>query len=798
MSEETRGAETAERRARKGAARAARRARRTGWRRLTPTWRMIVSTLLMLVLLCAGAFVILYLTVPVPDANALAVAQSNIYYYSDGKTELGRTGDVNRESIPLAQIPLGTQHAVVSAEDRSFYRNKGIDIKGSLRAALNTVTGKGTQGGSTITQQYVKNYYLTQEQTLSRKANEIFIALKVDQTESKQEILDGYLNTSYFGRNAYGIQAAARAYYAKDASRLTTEQGAYLAALLQAPSQYDVKNTTPANRSAAVARWNYVLDGMVTEGWLNRAERTGMTFPQPIAPKPTAGVGGQAGYLVEIAKNYLLDNKVIDDATLQAGGWKITTTFEKKKQNAFVSAVKKELTDELDPEQRPDKDTDVRVAGASIEPSTGRIVAAYGGPDYATQPFNDAVRQDNAIGSTFKAFDLAAGLEGEHTTQDGEPLTTQTYYDGTSGRSVVGGPGHYAPPNEDDKNYGRVTLRYAMMKSVNSVYVQEAVDAGLQNVRDTAIALGIPANIDGMNPANNSMALGTATPSALDLAGAYATFANHGRRIAPWAVRKLERDGSSIDLPSHTTTQAVTRSTADAVTSVLQDVVSPDGTGFAALALGRPAAGKTGTTDANLSAWFAGYTPQLATTVGIFREDAKNHKKLPLNGTAGLPRINGGAFPTRIWTAYMKSALKGTETVDFELALSNDNSGPPVIAPSPTASPSPSPSPSGTPSSTPTSTPAEPRPSETPSADINSPSDTDLPSFPPPDGTLVGGTLPGGDGGDTGDGADGGEDIIGGTGSGNGTIGGDGSPGTGPTDGDDGYRSGSPGSPTNG
>ncbi|MGA5703996.1 transglycosylase domain-containing protein [Peterkaempfera bronchialis] len=765
MSEETK---SAARRARKRAARAARRARRTGWRRLLPTWRMLLGSFFMLVLIGAGAFIFLYLTVPVPNPNTQAVAQSNIYYYSDGKTELGRTGEVNRESIPLAQIPLDTQHAVVSAEDRSFYKNKGVDVKGSLRAVLNTVTGKGTQGGSTITQQYVKNYYLTQEQTVSRKVKEIFIALKVDQTESKSEILDGYLNTSYFGRNAYGIQAAAHAYYGRDASRLTTEQGAYLAALLQAPSQYDVRNATPANRQAAIARWNYVLDGMVTEGWLTPARRAAMTFPQPIEPGPTQGVGGQAGYLIEIAKDYLLKNKIIDEATLQAGGWKITTTFDKAKQDAFVTAVKTELTDELNPRSRPGTDTDVRVAGASVDPTTGRIVAVYGGPDYATQPFNDAIRQDNAIGSTFKTFDLAAGLEGDHTTQDGRRITTQTSYDGTSRRAVVGGPGHYAPPNEDDVDYGTISLRYAMMKSVNSVYAQEAVDAGLQNVRDTAVALGIPSGVDGMDPSNNSMALGTATPSALDMAGAYATLANHGKRIAPWAVQKLERDGTSTDLPSHTSSEAISRGTADAVTSVLQDVVSARGTGYAALALDRPAAGKTGTTDSNLSAWFAGYTPQLATAVGIFREDAKTHAKLSLNGTAGLARINGGAFPTEIWTAYMKGALKGTPVADFELAPSNGNSGPPVVASSPT--PNPSGSSSAGPS--PSSTPSRPggSPSQPPSPGSESPAGSPPPSSPSTDGGLIGdlggdipgtGSTPGGGGGTGGAGGTG----DGGTGS---------------------------------
>ncbi|MBO1420466.1 transglycosylase domain-containing protein, partial [Streptomyces sp. FH025] len=378
------------------------------------------------------------------------------------------------------------------------------------------------------------------------------------------------------------------------------------------------------------------------------------------------------------ADDYLISSGTLDTPTLKAGGWRITTTFDKPKQDAFVKAVQAELTDELDPKARPTTDTDVRVAGASVEPATGRVVAVYGGPDYAKQPFNDALRQDNQIGSTFKPIDLAAGLLAQHAP-DGRPITTESRYDGTSERPVTGGPTPYAPPNEDDTDYGNITLRYAMVKSVNSVYAQEGVDAGLARVRETAVKLGIPDSVRGMDPNNTSMTLGTATPSALDLAGAYATLANHGQAHTPWSVLKLERAaGGAVDVPKtpdHKATDAVDRSIADSVTDVLRDVISPRGTGAAALDLGRPAAGKTGTTDSNLSAWFAGYTPELTTAVGLFRENPKTHAKESLSGTAGLTRINGGAFPTRIWTAYTTAALDGTPTQQFDLQTGRGNAG---------------------------------------------------------------------------------------------------------------------------
>ncbi|GAA4850446.1 transglycosylase domain-containing protein [Kitasatospora terrestris] len=683
-----------------------RRARRRAlprWRRILPTWRLTVGGLLALLLLGIAGFVTLYLLVPVPDANAHAVAQSNVYYWNDGTTELARTGTVNREPLPIGRIPAVTQHAAVSAEDRTFYRNKGVDLKGMVRAAWLNLThgsmaGGSLQGGSTITQQYVKNYYLTQDQTLSRKAKELFISLKVDQQRSKDDILAGYLNTSYFGRNAYGIQTAARAYYGVDAERLTTAQSAYLAALLQAPSAYDVRTATPANREKAVARWGYVLDGMVQLGFLDQPTRAALTFPEPVDPQPAQGLRGQAGYLVDLADDYLAKSGTLDAASLKAGGWKITTTFDRGHQDALVHAVRQELTDRLDPAGRPATDTDVRVCAASLDPATGRLVAAYGGADYAVQPYNDALRQDNQIGSTFKPVDLAAALEGARTTQDGRRITTQTLYDGTSGRPVVGGPGEYAPPNEDDTDYGSISLRHAMARSVNSVYAQLGVDAGLPAVRDTAVRLGLPATVRGLDPANPSMTLGTATPSAIDLTAVYAALANHGQAIAPWAVQRLERPGYDgvPPLPGHPVRTALSRGTADAVTDVLRDVVSTRGTGAAAVELGRPAAGKTGTTDSNLSAWFAGYTPELATAVGMFREHPKTHAKESLAGTAGLSRINGGAFPTRIWTAYTAEALRGSRVRRFELEPTRGNSQPPE-PPSPSPAPTPTASPSGPP-----------------------------------------------------------------------------------------------------
>ncbi|MCD9879558.1 transglycosylase domain-containing protein [Streptomyces guryensis] len=735
-----RGARQTRRRARR--LRKAARAAMPWWRRMIPTWRMVLSSLLTMVLLAVTAFFALYVTVQVPDPNAAATSQSNVYYYADG-TEIGRTGTVNRESLPLSEISVAMQHAVVAAEDRTFYSNQGVDVRGILRAAWSTLSGNGLQGGSTITQQYVRNYYLTRQQTLDRKVREAIIAIKVKETQSKDSVMAGYLNTSYFGRNAYGIRAAAQAYYGIRASKLNVPQSAYLATLLKAPSSYDVSTATPALRTAAVARWNYVLDGMVHLGYLDRDRRAGMAFPAPVAPRPTPGVGGQAGYLIDIARRYLVDNDIVDEATLGSGGWQITTTFVKKDQQALVAAVKKGLR------KLPDtrRARYIRVGAASVDPSTGRIVAAYGGPDYTVRPYNDAVRHDLQVGSTFKPFDLAAALQNHSSTQDGRAITPRTRYDGTSRRCVQGLPPglHYCPPNEDDRDYGRISLRTAMMKSVNAVYAQEGADAGLARVRRAAVAAGLPADTPDMG-ATPALTLGVATPSPLDMAGAYATFDGHGRRVAPWAVQRLTRDNKAYDLPRHDATRAFSRTTADQVTSALKSVVSPEGTGYLAAALGRPAAGKTGTTDDNLSAWFVGYTPELTTSVAMFAERPTDHTRISLGEAAGINRVNGGSYPTRIWTAYMTAALNGRPVEDFRLQLPAQTHSPqtearphPANPPSHTTTPIHKPTTPAPTTTTPTPPPSTPPATTTPPTPTPSgtepPTPTDPPSTPAPSGT---------------------------------------------------------------
>ncbi|MHB9861427.1 transglycosylase domain-containing protein [Streptomyces sp. YIM S03343] len=657
------------------------RPKRKGLRRLIPTWRFMLVTVVVGVLLLFGLFFLGYSMVKIPPANALAMKQANVYLYADG-SQIARDGEINRENVGLAQISKDAQHAVLAAEDRDFYTESAVDPKAMLRAGWNTATGKGKQSGSTITQQYVKNYYLAQDQTVTRKVKEFFISIKLDRTKSKNQILEGYLNTSFFGRNAYGIQAAAQAYYGVDATGLDAGRAAYLAALVNAPSEYDVV-AHPENKAAAVARWNYVLDGMVTKGWLSESKRAGMKFPMPKEQILSTGWSGQRGYIVLAVKDYLTSHKILDADQLAAGGYRITTTLEKDKQDAFVKAVDDKLMAKLDKKHRK-VDTYVRAGGASVDPKTGKVVAMYGGIDYVKQYTNNATRGDYQVGSTFKPFVFTSAVNNGSTTQSGKTITPNTYYDGTSKRTVQGwSGGAYAPENEDERSYGQITVRNATDKSVNSVYAQMAVDVGPSKVKQTAVGLGIPAGTKDLQP-YPSIALGTATASVLDMAEAYATLANHGEHGTYTMVEKITRNGTKdITLPQSTVKKAVSREAADTTTSVLQSVVE-NGTATAAKAVGRPAAGKTGTAESDKAAWFAGYTPDLATVVSVMGQDPVTARQQPLYGAMGLERINGGGAPTEIWAAYTKAALKGESVKDFNLQLQDgaEEIAPPSIAPS--------------------------------------------------------------------------------------------------------------------
>jgi membrane peptidoglycan carboxypeptidase len=603
--------------------------------------RNTILVLLGLAVVAVGAFVLMVARTTVPTPNDLATSEATIVYWADGSTEIGRLGDATRRSVPLEQIPDEVQKAILAAEDRDFYEHGGVSPLGIGRAIVNNVTGGSTQGGSTITQQYAKNAFLTQERSWDRKIKEALLAFKLETVVSKDEILGNYLNTIYFGRGAYGIEAASIAYFGVPVSELDAAQGAVLAAIIKSPS-----GLAPENDPAALeARWNYVLDGMVDRGWLTAKERRKLDFPKIKKQKAKDRLGGQTGFLLTMVEQQLM-SLGFDDEEIQRGGLRITSTFDKTMQRAAATAVK---------EQGPKSGTQgLRIGLASVRPGTGEVVAIYGGKDFIDDQINNATRSFAQAGSTFKPFALAAATE--------QDVPLDSTWNGDSPATVDG----YTFNNYDGKSYGTVSLLTATEDSINSAYVEMESSIGVASVADAALRAGIPQDTPGLNldQLDLTFVLGTSSPSGLDMADAYATFAARGTRAAPTVVTKVVGpNGGLLYEFTPQTASAFDRDTADTVTYGLSQVVQ-NGTGFAAQALGRPAAGKTGTTDDNKSAWFVGYTPQLATAVLMAKEDADG---LPISmaGTGGLSSVTGGSFPAAIWTSYMKAALSGRPVKQF-------------------------------------------------------------------------------------------------------------------------------------
>ena len=389
------------------------------WRRvgILGTWLLA----LLAVLVTAFALV-MYSVAHVPSPDELQTNQTATLMYADGSTMASITGGENRTDVPLSKVPQHVQDAVLAAEDRGFYTEPGVSVRGTLRAAVNDIKGGNTQGGSTITQQYVKNAYLNSDQTLSRKLKELAISLKLSRQYSKADILQNYLNTIYFGRQAYGIQAAAHAYFGVDVSKLTVAQGALLAAVIKSPEYYDPR-ITPA---AAQERWKYVVDGMVSTGKLTQAQRNALKFPTTIKQRNVTSVlDGPLGLVWRQVKAELSDDG-IDPASINTKGLKITTTIDRSAQVAAQNAIADTYSN-LQPFQK-----NLRPALTAVNPKTGAVIAYYGGKDGTGLDYAQSWREP---GSTFKPYVTATALT--QNLQGKKPAyTIQSVFDGSSPQKV--------------------------------------------------------------------------------------------------------------------------------------------------------------------------------------------------------------------------------------------------------------------------------------------------------------------------------------------------------------------------
>ncbi|GAA2006385.1 hypothetical protein GCM10009799_37390 [Nocardiopsis rhodophaea] len=614
-----------------------------------PLWlRLTLGTFIgvgLCVLLGVIGFGVAYATIPVPDGTkAAATEQGSTFYYADGETEFAYRG-TDREPLTYDEIPEVVQDAAISAEDRGFWTEPGVSVTGTLRAVWSTVTGQQVQGGSTITQQMVRGYYdgVSKDKTITRKVKEIVISLKVDQSKDKKWVMEQYLNTIYFGRQAYGIQAAAQAYFHKDVGELNASEAAFLAAAIQQPSLFGQadEDYTPSMES----RWQYVINGMVElnsedpETGITQAEADKAEFPTPDEQTPQSDLSGYKGYMFQQAMREL-EKLGYNEDLINRGGYKIVTTFDEDLMKEAKEAV--ESTSGMD--SLPDH---IRAGMASVEPSTGEVKAFYGGKDFIQNQYDSAFSGSAQAGSAFKPYTLAAALQ--------EGYSVDSVVDGSSPMDL---PGNQRIENAGGRSYGPLTLAQATAKSSNTAYARLNKQVGGDKTAAAAEAAGIPASrMTDKQKAAASFPLGISSLRPIDQANGFATFANGGEYIEAHVVREIQNKDGENERPEVKRNQAFPEHVANDVTYALETVVN-GGTGSNA-ALGRPAAGKTGTTDKNVATWFVGYTPQLATAMTVYSTDNKSVV------VPGWGVVQGGSLSASIWQKFMTRAMENEDIESF-------------------------------------------------------------------------------------------------------------------------------------
>ncbi|MBM4556839.1 penicillin-binding protein [Rhodococcus hoagii] len=613
---------------------------------------LYVSLVVVLLLIATPlvAFGVAYKNADVPRPSDMVTNQVSTILASDG-TEIARVvpPEGNRTEVTIDQIPGHVRNAVLSAEDRNFYTNPGFSVSGFARAARDNVLGRDSAGGgSTITQQYVKNTLVGSERSVTRKMKELVISSKMAREWSKDEILAAYLNTIYFGRGAYGISAAATAYFGKPLADITVAEGAVLAAVIQSPSSLD-PTTDP---EALQARWNYVLDGMVTMSALAPTERQSMAFPDALPTAPNADSGAAPGPEGLIRAQVLreLAESGVSEQDLNTEGLQITTTIDPTAQQAALEAV----ADTFDGEPE-----NLRTAVVSIDPKSGAVRAYYGGDDGKGFDFAQAGLQ---TGSSFKVFGLVAAL------QQDIPLS-QTY--DSSPLSVYG----VTINNVEGESCGKCTIAEALKRSLNTSFYRLtlSMDDGAQKIADAAHQAGIPETVPGWQyptltqeggSPENGIVLGQYLTRPIDMASAYATLAASGMYHKPYFVQKVvTADGVVLlDRPASEGERRLDAAVADNVSQAMLPIAAYSRSH--GLAGGRPSASKTGTaqlgdTGKNKDAWMVGYTPQLSTAVWVGTADAQ-----AIENSWGGP-VYGSGLPSDIWKKTMDGALEDAPVEKF-------------------------------------------------------------------------------------------------------------------------------------
>lgn len=664
-----------------------------------------------LVLISVAGVSYAYASTAVPtDASQAAMQQQSTVYFSDGKTVVGTFGSTDRQLLQYDQISPYVRDAVVAAEDRSFYTEGGVSPRGIMRAAYEDVfnsggsSGGSLQGGSTITQQFVRNYYanIGTQQTATRKIREIFVALKVAKEKSKAWILTQYLNTIYLGNGAYGIGAAAQTYFGEPASKLTIAQAAMIAAIIQSPSYY----STPAGHQALVARWHYVLGGLVTMGDLTAQQAAAERFPTVLtAQDQHVGADPYDPYILNVVENELEDTYNFTKPQIDNGGLHIVTTISKPMMDRLYRAVNQnEKLMAADGGAMPW----YGLVGAELQESqTGAIAAFYGGPGenvpakYCHDCYeNTAVYTREQVGSSFKPYVLATAVSqgmNVQTTQldgfsplwippDSEPMTYAS-------RTAAGASSNwFREQNDNNEVYGPMTVAQAEAQSSNTAFTDLIHRVGTQNVIKMAAQFGVDTTTSGLqgDEGHVGMALGQDSLSVNEQDTMLATLADNGTYHAAHIIQQVSQ--GTVTYPARVRSAQVLTSAQDSQVQYAMSYDTINGTGTAAaMSDGRPIIAKTGTTDDAQSAFFIGAIPQYALTVGIFTENQSSSSKETLNGLGGnVGGGFGGYWPARIWHTFAEDQFASLPIEQFPppqfTGQAWDMFGPGMLpAPTPTA-----------------------------------------------------------------------------------------------------------------
>lgn len=592
----------------------------------------------------------MYVTTDIPQPDKIAMADKTKVYYADGKTEIGSFAEQNREIINCSVLKPYVGNAIIASENRSFYKDSGIDLKGIGRAIIHNVTSKGRWGGSTITQQYAERYYLGETKTYLGKLHEAILALKIAQTQDKSTVLCNYMNTIYLGRGAYGIQAAAKAYFGVEAKDLTISQAAMLAGIIPAPSSWD-----PAIMpKEANIRFKRVLRIMLKDKYITSEEYKNAKMPQTINQTKQNMYAGPQGYLLQMVRSELTSGGAFTKEDLDTGGYRIITTIDKAKQDLMFNVASPTAG------ARGITPQGVQTGAMSVNPKDGSIISVYAGDDYLSKPLNNATQALYEPGSTMKPFALIGAI------QAGTNLNT--LFNGNTGLKFKGID---KPVNNfANTNWGIINLYKATANSVNTPFMSLQEKLGQKGVANTAVMAGLNAQrVNGKNPFT---VLGNDPVHISEIARAYSTIANQGRRPDLHIVSSVKNpDGKEFYRAPTVGKQVFAAADMALAIKAMQGVVQY-GTSPEVRGVGKPIAGKSGTANDASACSFVGFTPSVLTVFAIWHPDAQGNP-LPVPTFRGYP--GGIGYSAHLFTRYMRAALAGTAAEKFPEAKDNGKIG---------------------------------------------------------------------------------------------------------------------------